>query len=336
MKDVTPWTVTPWDGQKISKPGIYSGIPMSAYHGDLCVGPSFSSTTLRKVTDGKTSMEEVYNGLYLNPDAEDEKDKAAWIRGRARHLLYLGEGGFREQFAIRPETYPNDPSKPWSGNSLDCKGWLAERALEGKAVLKAEELDHIHGAADKLHKHPVVEAGILNGLIEHSIIWQDAVTGLWLKARPDVIPTASRMIADYKGADDVSPEGTRKSISNFGYHQQLALVTEGLYQTEGVVMDDHVLVFQKWERPYSINIKPLIPEAIYRGRQQNRLAIDRLNACLMTDTWPGHDDDTVPAGLQDWLEKRLMRWEEEGILPPLGGLADEPRGFTAEAPEEVV
>ncbi len=37
--------VTRYDGQPITAPGIYSGVPIDTYHGpDLCAGPSISSS----------------------------------------------------------------------------------------------------------------------------------------------------------------------------------------------------------------------------------------------------------------------------------------------------
>lgn len=329
MKNITPLAVIPWDGKKISKPGIYSGVPIDFYHGDCCIGPSFSSTTLRKVEDPDISMEEIWDELYLNPEAKEPETKEVFIRGRAVHTLLLGEGGFREQFVIRPETYPNDETKPWNGNSKDCKNWLAEQALAKKSVLKPDAIPNIRGMADKLAAHPVIQAGILNGLVEHSIFWIDPVTGLWCKARPDAIPLDANMLADLKGAEDVSRSATRKSISNYGYHMQLGLGAIGIYQTTGRVMTDFTLVFVKWTRPWSINHKPVSPQAIYRARQQIRRALDKLAVCVATGIWPGHDDDEATAELQDWLEARLAREEEQGLLPAImPNLEDEPRGYT--------
>ncbi len=338
MKNITPIKVIPWDGKKISVPGIYSGVPIDFYHGDCCVGPSFSSTTLRKVEDPELSMEEIYDELYLNPDAKEPETKEVFIRGRAVHTLLLGEGGFKEQFKIRPETYNDEKTgaeKPWNGNAGPCKKWLAEAALAGVSVLKPDVVPNIRGMADKLAAHPVVQAGILNGLIEHSIFWQDPITGLWLKARPDAIPLDSNMGADLKGAESVSRSSTRKSISNFGYHQQLALVADGMYQTTGRVLTDFTLVFVKWTRPWSINHKPVSAQAIYRGRQQNRRAIDRLAVAVRDNSWPGHDDDEATAELQDWLEGRLAREEEQGLLPAIfADISQEPRGYTPPATED--
>lgn len=329
MTDTAPHlTVIPWDGKPITKPGIYSGIPMAAYHSaTICDGPSVSSTVLRKVEELQ-DMSKVFDKHWAgNPDREPEKEKPAYVRGRARHTLLLGEQGFREEFLIRPETYPDGatyPSeigtpKPWHGGAKWCKAWMAAAQLAGKSVLQPEEIPNVRGAAERLAAHPAIQEGLLNGLIEHSIFWKDEATGLWVKVRPDVIPTQGTMVADYKGTEDASPLKVRRAITDLGYHQQLALVADGLFQVAGLVLgaDDHVLVFQEWSRPFSINIKPVMLSAIYRGRQQNRRALNRIAECLQTGVWPGPDDDMVPAGLMDYREKTLKFEEENGLLPEI-------------------
>lgn len=337
MTDAAPHlTVTPWDGKPITKPGIYSGIPMAAYHSAaICDGPSVSSSILRKVEELQ-DMSKVFDKHWPgNPDREPEAEKEAYVKGRARHTLLLGEEGFREEFLIRPETYPDGATYPseigtpkaWHGGAKWCKAWLAAAALAGKSVLKADEIPNIRGAAERLAAHPAIQAGVLNGLIEHSIFYRDAKTGLWVKVRPDSIPTSGTMVADYKGTDSVHPQKVRKAITEYGYHQQLALIADALFEVAGwrLGIDDHVLVFQEWNRPWSINHKPLTPTAIYRGRQQNRRALDRIAECIETGVWPGPDDDMVPADLQDFREKQLKFEEEHGLLPEVEEPSAAPR-----------
>ena len=311
--------VRPYEGGQITEPGIYSGVPMKQYHAaGICDGPSVSSTILRKAET--ESMDEVYEIWPGNPDRIEPKEKEEWVKGRARHTLFLGEAGFRESFVIRPAEYTDEKTgevKKWNGNANVCKRWLAEAALSGKGVLPPEELEDIRGAAGKLAAHPTIQQGLLNGLVEHSIFWKDAKTGLWLKARPDVIPTESAMVADYKGSRSAQAKDVRKAIGEYGYHQQLALVADGLRVTAGLKVTDFFLIFQKWTRPYSVNIKPLTEHAINRGYQQNRRALDKIALAIETGIWPGPDDDEVPAGLPDWLEKRLKEDEERKELPDL-------------------
>lgn len=318
--------VRPYEGGKITEPGIYSGVPMEVYHGDCCAGPSVSSGHLR--TAESASLDEVWDDFYLNPDRRPPPEKKHFALGKAAHTLLLGESGFREEFLIQPDTYPDDESKKWSGNSLSCKRWLAEAALAGKTVITSEQVEVIRGMASRLAAHPTVQTGVLNGLIEHSIFWQDEKTGLWLKARPDVIPTDSTMIADLKTGASVQPQEVRRAITNHGYHQQMALIADGLHATTGKVFTDLVLIFVKSSRPYSINHKPLTPHAVYRGRQQNRRALDRIAEALKTGYWPGPDDDEVPASLTDWREKQLAFEEEHRLLPEI----DEPQEGTPPPP----
>lgn len=328
--------VIPYTGGQISVPGIYSGVPMHetddspGYHGDICVGPSFSSSHLRKMET--MSPDEVWDTLYLNPDRDPDadKDKPHYVLGRAAHTLLLGEAGFAQTYLIRPETYADEKTgadKPWNGNSLVCKRWMAEAKEMGRTVITAEQVETIRGIARRLADHPTVQTGILNGLIEHSIFWIDEKTGLWLKARPDVIPTDSNVIADLKVQAGVTAIECRRSITDWSYHQQMALISEGMFRVAARVIEMSVLVMAKSSRPYSINHKPLTPAAIYRGHQLNRRALDRIKECLDASAWPGPDDDEVPAGLMEYREKQLDYESKHGLLPDIeepskGGAAE--------------
>lgn len=327
--------VRQYEGGQISEPGIYSGVPMHetddspGYHGDICVGPSFSSSHLRKIETA--SPDEVWDTLYLNPDRDPEADKpkAHFVLGRAAHTLLLGESGFRQEYLIRPETYTDEKTgadKPWNGNATACKNWLAEAAKMNRTVITAEQVLVIRGIAGRLAAHPTIQTGILNGLVEHSIFWVDEKTGLWLKARPDVIPTDSNIVADLKVQAGVQAIECRRAITDWSYHQQMALISEGLYEVAGRVIEEHVLVMCKAARPFSINHKPITPAAIFRGHQQNRRALDRIKECLDAGYWPGPDDDEVPAGLMDYREKQLDYESKHGLLPEI----DEPSKGGAE------
>lgn len=324
-----------WDGLPITKPGIYSGIPMQdsvgpdgerrpGYHSfDICDGPSLSSSILRATE--QTSMDEVWLKFPGNPDRVESDDKSHLSKGRARHTLFLGESGFARDFVIQPEDYPAGATYPsqdgteqkkWTYAAAWCKAWKAAQIKAGKSILPAGELEDIKGAAARLNAHPEIrDGGILNGLIEHSIFWRDPVSGLWLKSRPDVIPTDSAMLVDYKGAADVSYRAIERGMGDFGYAQQLALGGEGLREVAGIEITDYVLVFQKWVAPWSVNVKPVTGEAIQFGACQNRRGINRIAKALETGIWPGPDDDGVPVGLPKYVRDRLQKQLDDGLLP---------------------
>lgn len=149
------------------------------------------------------------------------------------------------------------------------------------------------------------------------MIWPDIPTGLWLKARPDVIPTDSNMIVDLKTCSSAHPRAVRRSIDEYNYHMQLALGRWGVSATTGREMTDFVLVFVETQAPYCVNIKPIFPEDIEIGQRQLRRALDKFARALETNEWPGYEDDEVMCGISDAYRKRLEKDDEAGLLPKL-------------------
>lgn len=280
-----------WDGQPISKPGLYSGIPIDLYHGQLTVGPSISSSGLRTIFNA--SAAHYWNHSYLNPAREEQDEKEAFIFGRAAHHLILGEASFRKDFTIRPEQYPSDAGdKPWNGNSNWCKAWLAQARRDGLTVLTPGQIEAIRGMAAGLNANSVVRTGILNGLIEHSIVWQDEETGVWLKVRPDAIPTTDMDFADLKTAASVDDNAIEKAIGERGYHMQGALVAEACRAVFERDLQSFSLVFSEKTRPHVARVKEIKPGDLSDGAEQNRAALRMFARCLERGEWPG------PGGVQ--------------------------------------
>jgi len=320
--------VRQWDGKPISEPGIYANVPMSRYHsGDICIGPSISSSGLRTIET--ESLAHYYEDSPYNPDRKPQEEVDYFAFGKAAHHLIAGMGDFSGEFVVRPTLWD-------SWRTKDAKAWRKEQQRQNKVVLTPDDVDMLQGFGRSLSKHPTIRAGILNGLVEHSIFWRDELTGVWLKSRPDFIPIDSNMVVDLKTIATADPLSCRRSINDLGYHMQMALVHDGMKAVTGRVMEDHVLVFIEKKPPFCINIKPLLPFVIEYGQRQNRRAINKFAVALRTGEWPGYDDDLVPCGLMDHTLKRLAKEAEEHELPTVDqGPADfEP--FTDDAEEEGV
>lgn len=297
-----------WDGTAVTEVGIYSGVPMDIYHGAVTVGPGISSSGLRTIESD--SLAHYWDTSYLNPGREPPDDAPFLALGRALHDLTAGEGRFLDRYAVRPEKW-------LSWRSDDSKKWRALRELEGMTVITPEEIEALRAIVLQLARHPTIEAGILNGIVEHSGFCRDPVTGVWLKIRPDVIPTDSNIIVDLKSCSSAHPRTVRRSIDEFNYHMQMALALDVLLMTTGREMTDCVLVFVETKRPYCVNIKPLFMDDVELGRRQNRRAIDLFAKALETGEWPGYADDEVPCGISEAYRKRLLDDEKLGALPTL-------------------
>src|SRR4030095_11925118 len=126
-----------------------------------------------------------------NPDCVEAPGRESVILGSAVHHLILRQGSFEKLFCVQPAEYPDEKGalKKWTYAATYCKTWRDIQTSEGRAILTQDNIAAIRGMANTLSRHPIVKAGALNGLIERSLFWKDKATGLWVKSRPDAIPS---------------------------------------------------------------------------------------------------------------------------------------------------
>jgi hypothetical protein len=310
-----------WDGETVSAPGALSGVPMEVYHGQPCAGPSISSTGLRTIR--ALSPAHYWATSSLNPEREEEDQKDHFNLGQAAHMLFLGEQGFTRSFVVRPDTYidrKTGEEKAWNANATPCKEWLADAKASGRRILTSAQLRQIRGMSRALADCPLVaEHGILNGLIETSLFWQDRETGVWLKARPDVIPIDGAISTDLKTTADAHPTRLDHTLTSFGYHMQIALGGMGLRETLDLRLPDtggYAFVFIETEAPYGVSIVEVDGEAIYWARRELRAAIRTFADCIEKGRWPAYGDDVRVVGLPKKYRERVEAEAETGALPP--------------------
>lgn len=308
--------VIPWDGLPVTRPGIYSNIPILTYHAQLTVAPSISSSGLRTIFS--RSLAHYFNDSYMNPDREEREESAAFRVGRAAHHLLLGEANFSRYYIIRPAVLAG---AAWQGQRTDCKVWLKDAAAAGLTVLSGAEVDNIRGMANSLAREPLVKAGILNGLIEHSMVWQDPDTGIWLKWRPDAIPTSTLDFSDLKCVADISSEALERSLGDYGYHMQAALGAMACRALLGREMSSFTLVCAEKAAPNCVQFVTLKPADIELGEKQIRASLLAFKRALETSVWPGPGGQQADARyieLKPWarsnIEFRLQQMEQEILV----------------------
>jgi hypothetical protein len=303
--------------------GCYAGIPLEEYHADLCVGPSVSSSGLRIIYH--KSPLHFFDQSYLNPSREERDEAKAdreWaVLGSASHsLLVGGVGSFRDSFVIRPRFAPDRTGRAWHASNHSCQEWMIARHREGKMVLTDAQVEVVRGMAIQLSKHPMVAGGVLDGLIERSLIWRDPETGVWLKSRPDAIPTDSGDVADLKTTRSVVMSDVVRTIGELSYHQQAALIADGLKAVFDIEMKSFTLVMVEKTRPFCVRVTPpMHQDDIERGRRQNRVALRTFANCLESGRWPGPDpgDDSGPRSLNLSVPQRERidaRLRVEGMI----------------------
>jgi hypothetical protein len=220
-----------------------------------------------------------------NPQRVEEPEREAFVLGRAVHHLHLGQAKFLDEFSIRPEELNG---KSWQGNRLDCRAWIQAQEDAGKTVLTNKQIETLRGMAISLgNNYFVREAKILEGLVERSIIMRDKETGLWLKSRPDVIPTDSGQFSDLKTTVSVHYPDLVRTVTQYAYAQQAALCRTVAREVLQIEMQSWALVFIEKTPPYCVRVSQLKPQDIDLGEKLNRMALRAVARGLETGEWPG-------------------------------------------------
>jgi hypothetical protein len=297
-------------GTLIDKPGIYA-MSLEEYHGQCCVGPSVSSSGLRKIFDPDSSPAHFWDESSLNPNRAPDKDSEFLILGRAAHHSILDEPDFDKLFVTRPETYVDDKGteKPWSGNANKCKAWLARMADAGLTVLTTAQIDKVARMKAAIAAHPHA-LELLRGGVELSFIWQDEETGIWMKSRPDSVPAFSATGADLKCVSSVSDKFIANAMRDRGYVQQAAMVGEAFRVLLGIDLETFSFVFAEQDRPNCVRLESVHPEDYDRGWHANKAAARLIAKCLKENYWPGpenRDGDGNFFNLSTFARERMDR-----------------------------
>lgn len=320
------------DGEIITQPGIYR-MSMSWYHSQCCDGPSISSSGLRKIWT--ESPYHFWTQSDLNPDRLPEKDSGdALVLGRAAHALILGDEVFEDHFAYVPADAPPRPTAAQEKARKDGRvsdaakerfdfwdGFL-ERA-DGKMLVSEGQLQTIWRIANGIAARPEIKELLVGPLMEVSLIWQD-VTGVWIKARPDMIPTNGADFSDLKTFAPRSKSVKRaihQAITDHRYDMQLALAVEGAEQIGIGTAETCALVMCQTTQPYTVSAVQITADTLYLARCCNRKAIDTFAHGLKTGEWPQPIEGIMEYSLPPSIAARYYEMQASGELPNIGEVA---------------
>ncbi|KRQ99248.1 PD-(D/E)XK nuclease-like domain-containing protein [Bradyrhizobium valentinum] len=292
----------PWNGQRIAAPGIYRHIPLDDYHrADICDGVSVSSSMLRGIDE--KSPAHFFARAAFNPNRIIQKETDAYRLGRLLHLLIEGVPFNESRYIIRPERAPD--GRDWHHANKTCIKWMADARERGQSVVSMDDVEQAKGMMLALGKHPMVMQGLLAGDVERSLFWKKH--GYWIKARPDNIPNDSGDFVDLKTTESVLYRDCQRSIINYGYHMQGAMILEAA-RALGIPASSFTLVWVEKNPPYCVRVQTLRDEDLLRGEKQNELALRTFMECYEAKHWPGPGDDHADAeyiDLPDWYRKSV-------------------------------
>lgn len=273
----------------ISKPGAYPDIPATDYHGrEICDGPSISSSGLKLITK-KTPLHYWWQSP-MNPQRGPQRRKEHLSLGSALHDVLLLSEALDRNYHVLPDGFREDHHLKWADAIADRNAAIAA----GKTPLRRESADMVMRMAEAVRKHELATALITAGTPEMTLAAKDPITGMWLRARPDVLPDTMEIIPDVKTAADVSLDVYERAATRFGYFQSAAHYLDVIELLYGEARRRFVLITIEKEPPFCVVIDHLDDEDINFARLRNRAALNRFATAVKTGIWPGYTTPERP------------------------------------------
>lgn len=276
----------------ITEPGVYPDLSHDDYHADPVPGGSLSSTGARRLLPPSTPARFRYE--QQNPTTPTKAMKV----GTVAHALVLGT----------PPPVEILEFDNWRTNA--AKDAAKDAEARGLIAMLRKEFEPVAAMAEALLEHKLARRLVEDARPEVTAVWQDEMTGVWCRARYDLLrpPTASGrlVIPDYKTSTSAHPDRFAKSIVEYGYHQQGAFYTTG-----GIALnlgEDPVFLFivQETTAPYLVSVVQLDPPDMRIGAHLNREAIRLYKQCVDRDEWPGYGDDIAHVALPSWYTRDFI------------------------------
>lgn len=256
--------------------GLHPNVPEGEYHGhEGSLSVSGAKLLLKAPA--------LFRYRRANPEHRDVFDF-----GKAAHAKVLGVGS-----PIRV---------------VDADSWRTKVAREekdaareaGEAPLLTADHDRVCEMAAQLERLPLVQDLMRHGRPEVSAFCVDAPTGVMRRARFDLL---GDLLIDYKTAASAEPGAFGRAAAAYGYHQQAAWY-EQIALDLGQKVRGFLFIVQEKTAPYLTSVCELVPEAVARGAELNREALNLFRDCTEADSWPGYGDGIhaidIPAYAYDY------------------------------------
>jgi hypothetical protein len=157
---------------------------------------------------------------------------------------------------------------------------------------------------------------LTGGKPEQTMVWQDAQTGVWCRARFDWLHDDLSAIDDLKTTTrSAHPEAFAKNLYSYGCDVQAAFYLRGLR----TLKETPLYTEPKWRwvvvetsPPYGLSVVEPGPAVLELADAKVDAALKLWADCLERDSWPGYPTKVATAELPAWEEARWLE-REDGI-----------------------
>ena len=212
---------------------------------------------------------------HLAPEREPETQTPEMRMGSLVHCMALTPLELPKEFIVNTQEQ----------RSAAGKARAAKLAAHGKTVVTTREFARASEIVAALKAHPEARSLLGNGRPERVIIQERGADWLPLKARLDVHDERRQRVVELKTIHDLHAiEGT---IRQFHYLLGAAFYRELADAREAV------FVFVQSTPPFPVEVIPVHPEDLERGRAQWQSALARFDECWKTRQWPDAEPDAT-------------------------------------------
>jgi hypothetical protein len=212
---------------------------------------------------------------HLAPEREPETQTPEMRMGSLVHCMALTPLELPKEFIVNTQEQ----------RSAAGKARAARLAAHGKTVVTTREFARASEIVAALKAHPEAWTLLRDGRPEQVIIQERGADWLPLKARLDVHDERRRRVVELKTIHDLlAIEGT---IRQFHYLLGAAFYRELADAREAV------FVFVQSTPPFPVEVIPVHPEDLERGRAQWQSALARFDECWKTQQWPDAEPDAT-------------------------------------------
>lgn len=245
------------------------------YHGSGAI--SRSSLAWLKRTPAYYKWKKENPELVVSPDL---------VFGAAFHKWVLEQDTFGEEFIVMP----NFDKRTKKGK--DAYAYFLE-VSQGRFVITQDEFDTILAMEKSLMDNELASALLEKGDKEKSIYWQDKLTKIECKCRPDVLRRIKNraIIVDLKSCRNADTNSVVKDFFKFSYDLQSGMYREGVSVAYEIKKSniDFIFLFVEKTPPHLVNIVQVSEDVLQHGENLMREYLGTLKECEETNNWYGYN-----------------------------------------------
>jgi len=174
----------------------------------------------------------------------------------------------------------------------------------GRELVCSESFQDVINMERAINNSTSASGLISGGLYEKSLFWIDKDTGILCKVRPDI--WHNNFVGDLKTTTNAGFDEFSRSVYNFGYHIQAAMIHEALYALKGINMMNFVFVAIEKDAPHGLAVYRLNENAIRKGIEIFKKTLFEIKQCMDDDKWPSYPDAVIDLPAYAYINKEEL------------------------------